>query len=143
MMEHIRTSVWCRIALPASLILNCFLIAWTAGHAWRAQEQPVARILGNIERNLDARDAATFRAAMGREGPRLAASAERLAAARRQLREQLMADPYDKDAARKALVIWQVSANQFLSDFGGTLIDALGQVSPQGRRKVVANRAAQ
>jgi uncharacterized membrane protein len=143
MTERTQASVWCRIALPASLILNCFLIAWMAGHAWRVQEQPVARILGNIERNLDQRDAVAFRAAMAHEGPTLTASAERLAAARRKLREQLMADPYNEEAAKKALEAWRESANQFLDDFGGTLIDALGHVSPEGRRKVVANRAGQ
>jgi uncharacterized membrane protein len=143
MMEKIRTSVWYRIALPASVILNCFLIAWIAGQAWRAHEAPPGRILANIERNLDERDAAAFRSVMQREGPRLTASAQQVAVARRELKAQLMADPYDKEAARKALVAWRTSGNQFLSDFGDTLIEALAHVSPEGRRKVVANRAGQ
>jgi uncharacterized membrane protein len=141
MMEPTRVSVWRRMALPASLILNCFLAAWIAGHAWHTRDEQVARILANIERNLDPKDTAAFRRVVQREGPQLAASAGRIAATRRLLKQRLMAEPYDQAAARQALTAWHTSVDQFLDEFGGTLIDALAQVSPEGRRRVVENRA--
>jgi uncharacterized membrane protein len=139
MTELDRLALWRRFALPASIVLNCFLIALIAGHIWRAQDQPLARILWNIEANLNERDAAAFRSVMQRESPQLAASAKQLTEARHELKRQLAADPYDKDAAKKALAAWRASVNQFLDSFGDTLIDALAEVSPEGRRKVVAN----
>jgi|HubBroStandDraft_1064217.scaffolds.fasta_scaffold02082_2 uncharacterized membrane protein len=131
--------IW-RFAFPASLILNCFLIAWVASHGWHVDERP-ARILANIERNLDPQDAAAFRGVMQRAEPRLAVAAQQVTDARRGLREQLLANPYDPAAAKRALATWRAAGNQFLNEFGDTVIDALGQVSPEGRRKVVSNRS--
>jgi uncharacterized membrane protein len=138
--EHTRWHSWRRLALPASLVLNCFLLALIGGHLWRGQETPVARILSNIEGRLGERDASAFRSVMQRAGPRLAAAAKDVGDDRRSVKAALEADPYDKEAAKRALAAWRVSGNRFLDEFGDTLIDALAEVSPEGRRKVVENR---
>ena len=55
-----------------------------------------------------------------------------------------MAENFDPDAVRRALATWQAKSDQFVDQFGGTLIDALAQVSPEGRRRLVdARRRAQ
>jgi uncharacterized membrane protein len=142
MIERNKLPLWRRIALPASIVLNCFLVALIGGHVWRGQDSgaPLVRVLSNIEANLNERDAATFRSVMLRDRPRLTAAAGRLAQARRELKLLLTADPLDKDAAKRALSEWRASGGLFLDSFGDTLIDALAEVSPEGRHKVVANR---
>jgi uncharacterized membrane protein len=133
---------WRRIALPASTILNLFLLALIAGYVWHlhhgaAQRLPVARILSNMEARLDRRDASAFRAVMEQSEPGLGQGAQSVSKARRNLEAQLTAEPFDQQAARHALVEWHNAAGQFLDRYGDTLIDALARVSPEGRRRLV------
>jgi hypothetical protein len=38
------------------------------------------------------------------------------------------------------LAAWRKASGQFMDQFGDTLIDALAQVSPDGRRRLVSER---
>jgi hypothetical protein len=138
---------WRRFALPVSVLLNLFLIALIGGHLLRHGGYDVAtaspslpRILANAQASLSAPDAAAFGAVMRRDAPRYIESARRLAEARAILERQITAQPYDVAATRKAFLAWQVSADRFLSQIGDSLVEALGQVSPEGRQKLVASR---
>jgi uncharacterized membrane protein len=137
---------WCRVTLSASVVLNLFLAALIVGHLWRSHQDglgsraPIARILANIESKLSPQDAATFHAVMTRGEPRVSQSAQQLAETRRELLHQLTANPFDEQAAKRALSTWHTSGDRFLDDFGDTLIDALAQVSPEGRRRIAAER---
>jgi uncharacterized membrane protein len=148
MQNNLKPSAWRRIALPASLALNLFLVAAIGGHVWRAHHDtfgahtPLARALANAYSVLDQRDAAAFRAVMQRDEPRLGEAAAQIAQTRKDLQRALTAEPFDKEAARRALVAWRASGGHFLDNFGDTLIDALAQVSPEGRRKLVDGRRA-
>jgi len=77
---------------------------------------------------------------MRREAPRYVDSALNLARARSELERQLAADPYDAAAVKQAFAEWQAQGTQFLSDIRDPLIDAFGQVSPEGRQKLIASR---
>jgi len=145
MAEHTRgTSIWRRLALPASLTLNLFLIALIGGHlvythrAERVMTTPLARVWANAQASLAPRDAAAFGEVIQRNAPRYAEETRRIGEARRELERQITADPIDPAAAKQAFSAWEITWNQFLDDFGGTLIDALVQVSPEGRRKLIA-----
>jgi Heavy-metal resistance len=138
---------WRRVALPLSLLLNLFLVALIAGHLLRRHLNeaglgtvPLARALVKAEASLSPSDAAAFDAVIRRDAPRYAASARAFGQARRALERQILAQPFDRDAAREALAAWQASWNRFLDDFGGPLVDALAQVSPEGRQKLIAAR---
>jgi uncharacterized membrane protein len=138
---------WRRAALPVSLLLNLFLIALIGGHLLRRHVNesglgsvPLARALANAQANLSPGDAAAFTAVLRRDAPRYTEAGREVGAARRTLERQLLAQPFDQKAAHQALVAWQASWNHFLDDFGGTLIDALAQVSPQGRERLIEAR---
>lgn len=138
---------WRSLALPLSLLLNLFLIALIAGHLLlhhvgepRIGELPLARGLANAEARLSRRDAAAIDSVFRRDEPRYVDAARDLVKARRALERQVIAQPFDRQATQRALAAWQASWNRFVSDFGGTLIDGLAQVSPEGRRKLVADR---
>jgi hypothetical protein len=45
-----------------------------------------------------------------------------------------------RDAAKQALATWQASWNRFVDSFAPTLIDALAQITPEGRQRLVAQR---
>jgi hypothetical protein len=49
-------------------------------------------------------------------------------------------EPYNADTVRQAFANWQTSWNKFLDAAAGTLVEALGQVSPEGRQRLVAER---
>jgi uncharacterized membrane protein len=134
---------WRRIALPASIILNLFLIAVIGGHllnVGRHRENfglPLARAISRAEELLPPQDAAAFGAVMRRDEAHFAKAAQALRDARQELDRQIVADPFNPAAARQALHATQMAWNQFLDDFSDPLVDGLKQVSPQGRRKLI------
>lgn len=141
---------WRRIALPASVILNLFLLAMIGGHVWNAHSRlgrgeigpvagmPLARALARAEQVLPRQDAIAFGAVMARDLPHFAKSIRELRESRHNLDRQIVAEHFDPVAARQALTGTQTAWSHFLADFGDTLIDALGQVSPEGRRKLIS-----
>lgn len=141
-MKHITQ----RVVLPISVILNLFLLAIIGGHLWRAHTRgeiltsgmPLARALMRVEAILPAADSVAFSEVIRRDAPHFAASIGQLRQARQELDRQIVAEPFSPVAARQALSTTQTAWNHFMDDFGGTLIDALSQVSPQGRRKLIS-----
>lgn len=139
-----RGSRWHRIALPASVILNLFLMAIIGGHVFHVRGRgaiagaSLARVISRAEAVLPPKDAAAFGAVMRRDESKFASSAQRIREAREELETQIAAEPFNPAATRQALVATKGAWNQFLDDFSASLVDALAQVSPQGRRKLVS-----
>jgi uncharacterized membrane protein len=137
---------WPWLALSLSIVLNLFLLGVIAGHFLgrggprEVSITPMAGAVERVEAALDPADAAAFRAALERDRPRYAQSAEQVAAARRALMRELAAEPFDPRAAGQALDVWSRSWDRFIGDFNGPLIDALAAISPQGRRKLIDAR---
>jgi len=147
MSETAAVKSWRRFALPASVILNLFLIALIAGHLWHAplfmniaegRGMPLARALARAEALLPPKDAAAFGAVMRRDAPHLEKSVIELRRARLELDRQIAADPFSPQETREALLATERAWDHFVEDFSGTLVDALGQVSPEGRRKLIS-----
>jgi uncharacterized membrane protein len=139
-------SIWRRIALPISLVLNIFLIAVIGGHilhrdAYRFRSGGMLRhTLANAEASLSPSDAEAFGAVMRRDASHYTQSAADLASVREELEKQIATDPYDKDAVKHALVAWRDAWDRFTNDLGDTLAEALSKVSPEGRRKLILER---
>lgn len=137
---------WRPIALFVSIVLNLFFVALIGGHVWQAHRAattlggPLARALARAEASLPPRDAAAFGAVIKRDAPQCAGALHQLALARRQLADQIIAPQYDAAKVRQALATWQTAWNNFFTDFGPVLVEALGQVTPEGRRKLIAER---
>jgi Heavy-metal resistance len=145
--QSLDNRTWRRFVLPVSILLNLFLVALIGGHLLRHRSYDVVagspslpRILANAQASLSEPDAAAFGAVMRRDAPRYLESARKLAQSRAALEHQITAQPFDAVATRAAFAEWQVSANRFLSDVGNPLIEALGQVSPEGRQRLIASR---
>jgi hypothetical protein len=137
---------WRRMALPLSILLNLFLLAVIGGHLLsnpvRDSQAPLAaaplwRSLANIESRLSPADRAAFKSVLAREAPRYAADSRRLLDARLELARQISAEHLDRDATKRALVAWSASWDTFLQSFSDPLVDALAQVSAEGRRDLV------
>lgn len=137
---------WPWVALSLSTILNLFLLGLVAGHFLGGPRDvsltPMARAAERAEAVLGPKDAAAFRAALDRGGPRYGQSAEQVAAARRALARQIAAEPFDPRATSQALAAWRTSWDRFVGDFSGPLIDALAAISPEGRRRLIDARRA-
>lgn len=133
------------LALSLSIVLNLFLLGVIAGHFLGGGSRevtitPMARAVERAEAVLDPADAAAFRAALDRGKPRYIQSAEQVAAARRALARQIVAEPFDPRATTQAFAVWRTSWDRFVGDFSGPLIDALAAVSPAGRRRLIDAR---
>ncbi|RCI80121.1 hypothetical protein DNK03_00570 [Brucella anthropi] len=139
---------WLRIALPVSLVLNMFLLAFLGGQVLRATpevprgDDPLTRILAVADATLPASDAKSFRQTLLKEEPRYAQAVRRVTQARQEMLKQLSADPYDPVATLAALNATQSAWTEFMDAVGGPLVDAIGEISPEGRRRVVADQKA-
>jgi hypothetical protein len=98
----------------------------------------LARALARAEAILPEKDGRAFGTVIQRDLPRFTTSIAELRRARQELDRQIVAEPFDPAAARQALNATQSAWNRFIDDFGGTLIDALSRVSPEGRRKLIS-----
>ncbi len=100
----------------------------------------LSRALAAAEASLPPRDAKAFDAVIRRDAPHYAEASHQLGAAREALDRQIAADNFDRDATRQAFGVWQADWNRFIDAFGNTLVDALAQVSPEGRQKLIIER---
>jgi uncharacterized membrane protein len=138
-------SPWRRIALAVSIVLNLFFVALIGGHVLHnrgigAGGTPLMRALARAEASLPPRDAAAFGAVLRHDAPRYSDAMKQLEAARQELRRRITAEHFDETSVRQALLNWQTAWNGFFEKFSDTLVDALAQVSPEGRRRLVAER---
>ncbi|MCQ8277554.1 periplasmic heavy metal sensor [Acetobacteraceae bacterium KSS8] len=122
-------------------MLNLFLIAYVGGQALRPSEyrRPMlTTVLSEIEARLPADDAIRFRTVIERDAPRYRAAASELANARQNIDTAIIAEPFDPEALREAITVWRQDWSRFTGTFGATIVDALGQISPKGRRALVS-----
>jgi hypothetical protein len=78
-----------------------------------------------------------------RDEPHYAQSAQQLTEARREFWRHVTAERFDPHDVRQALDAWRTAWNRFLDDFSDTIVAALAEVSPEGRRKLTADRRFQ
>lgn len=150
MTDEIREkSDWRKAAFSVSVILNLFFVALICGHVWRhhgadfRHGSQFALTLANAEATLPPRDAAAFGGVLRHNAQHYSASAQKVIEARRELIRQIGANTFDREKVWQALRAWRAARNRFLDDFGDTFVEALAQVSPEGRRKLVAQRQPQ
>lgn len=144
--KHDTRPYWRRIALPASIFLNLFLLAVIGGHLWhdhgnRAKPRTLlAHVIAKAEASLPSEEASAFGAVLRRDAPNYLPAQQRLTEARRELVRQITAEQFNKEGVRQALAAWSAAWRGFVDDFGDTLIEALAQISPEGRNKLIAER---
>jgi uncharacterized membrane protein len=135
-------ALWRRAALPASVILNLFLIALIVGHLLHTtvapSGMPLARALTRAAEILPPKDAEAFTTVIRRDAPRMAQSVAELRRARQELDRRIVTAPFDPDATRKALLATETAWDRFVDNLSGPLVDALSQVSPEGRRRLIS-----
>ena len=135
---------WRRSAVAASIALNLFLLAYNGAQimhlvtSQRGGRQMFIAVLTQAESRLSADDAARFRAVISREAPSYMREAERLGAARERISRIILAEPFDAPAARSEIATWRDAWFHFTGTFGNALVDAMGEISPKGRRDLIA-----
>lgn len=143
-----RQHAWVRIAFPASVILNIFLVALVVGHILHragygrddSSIPPMARALANAEASLSPSDASVFGSIIRSNKPGYIQAILEFAQARDRLGKQITTEPFDPAAVNEALLVWRQSWNHFLDEFDDTLVEALGKISPDGRRRLIEQR---
>jgi uncharacterized membrane protein len=141
-----RQPIWGRLVLPVSLVLNIFLIALIGGHLLhrgpheRHEGLLLKRALADAEASLSAPDAAIFRSVILRDAASYSQAASELAKARDEIDRQILTEPFDKEAVKRAFAASRESWNHFTNDFADTLVDALASISPDGRQRLIMER---
>jgi uncharacterized membrane protein len=141
------SKIWRRIAL-GSILVNLFLVALIGGHLWRRDLHLNARsptpvldaVLARVEADLGSADAAAFHSVLERDRSNYLDDAKQIGASRDALAARIAAEPYDPVAVRAAFATWQAIWDRFLAAATGTIVDALGKVSPSGRQHLVQER---
>jgi uncharacterized membrane protein len=150
MMERAETQSaaigWRRVVLPASIVLNLFLAALVVGHllrpdvAMRREATPLSQAIAQAVSSLSPGDAAAFCAVLQQDAPHYLGAAKQLAEARLNLERQITTEPFDPVSVTAALTLWQAQWNRFTNGIAPAIVDALGQLSPDGRRRIIAAR---
>jgi uncharacterized membrane protein len=140
---------WRWLALAVSIILNIFLVALIGGHLWQSRRDdgaaasPLSRALARAEAILPPQDAAAFGVVIRRDAPRYIQAARQLTETRQQFWQKVTAEHVDQHEVRRALDAWRTAWNRFLDDFSDTIVAALAEVSPDGRRTLMADQRFQ
>jgi len=135
-----------RAALSGSIILNLFFLAVIGGYLLRPTfvarqtEGPMGRAVSIVESQLDSADAAAFEAVVQRDKSRNAEAERAIVASRDALETDLASEPFNPARAKVAVADTREALDRFIDSFSATVIDALGQLSPAGRKKLVALR---
>ncbi|MFN3320068.1 MAG: periplasmic heavy metal sensor [Allorhizobium sp.] len=142
------TRNWLRITLALSLVLNMFFLAFLGGQMLRPvpdiprSADPLARLLAVAQATLPPSDAKLFREALLKEEPRYAQAVKRFTQAREEALNQISANPYDPVSTLMALSAMQSAWAEFMDTISGPVVDAIGEVSTEGRRRAVADQKA-
>ena len=100
----------------------------------------MARATSLVESQLDSADAAAFEAVIQRDKLRNAEAERALVSSRDALEHELASEPFDQARARIAVTNINEAFSRFIDSFSATVIDALSQLSPKGRKKLIELR---
>ncbi len=100
----------------------------------------MSRAVSLVESQLDSADAAAFEAVVQRDKSRNAEAERALVASRDALETGLASEPFDPARAKVAVANTREALDRFIDSFSATVIDALGRLSPAGRKKLVELR---
>ena len=136
---------WRTRVLWLSIAGNLFSATLIGAHlaAERPQGPPgLAGAAERMARDLPAADAARFRATLDRERPWYDIARRRMAEARADLSHSIAQNPYDEDAVRERMLIYQARWAETSGRFGESLLTAIGTLSPEGRARLAETTQA-
>ncbi|MBE9606178.1 periplasmic heavy metal sensor [Acetobacteraceae bacterium H6797] len=130
-------SVFWRVVLGASLMLNIALIADKAVHEARpaqpGRERGLNGMLARMEASLPEADRTRFRAGMERQRDRYLPALEAMRAARPAVDQAVRQSPFDPEKLRSASAAWADRWHEFSIRYGEAVAEALKDISPEGR----------
>ncbi len=130
---------WRTRLLFLSLAGNVFALALIGAHvAGRRQFGPPGpdAAIDRMARDLAPADGERFRAVMAAARPQHALARGRMEAARDAMSRAIGQAPYDEAAVRQAMLAWQSAWLEWSRGFGATMLTALADLSPDGRRQL-------
>jgi uncharacterized membrane protein len=128
--------------LAASLVLNVCLTGFLAARLYHAHlahtERPtIEAVLSGIQAKLSRDDAARFIEPFERDRVKLQTSQSELESARAAVWKAIAAEPFDADAARRAIDVWRQKSSDNAKHFVDALADAVQAISTEGRATVI------
>ncbi len=127
-----------KVALGASLALNCVLaglLFWQDNHHPRG----VRGLQARMERVLTDQDRATFHTVMEANRPRYEAAQRAMRQARPLVSKAIGAEPFSEQALREAMAQNRQKWAAFSEAFENSMAEATAAISPEGRRRLLAD----
>lgn len=129
-----------QIVLFASLVLNVFLAGYVIARAvapdWHRPKSGPDAIVERLSSQLPSSDADTLRAAFESNRSKLDALWSALQSSRREVRAKLIAEPFDQAAFAQGVAETRAKHDAFFAAVSDTVVQAVGKLSPEGRRKL-------
>jgi len=127
-----------KAALGASLALN---LVFAALLFWPDTPRPrgVRNLQARMERVLSGEDRDRFRAVMEANRPTYEAAQQAMRQARPLVPRAIGAEPFSEEALRAAMATNRERWQAFSEAFEGSLAQATAAISPEGRRKLLAD----
>jgi hypothetical protein len=135
-----------RLGFQVSIILNLFFLALIGGFFLRPiifahqTDDPIDRAIALVEGQLGPSDAAAFDAIMTRDKAQNTEAKRQLISSRDALESELAVEPFDQARAKVAVANTRQAFDRFIEGFSATVLDALNQLSPAGRKRLVELR---
>ncbi|MBK3778244.1 periplasmic heavy metal sensor [Azospirillum sp. YIM DDC1] len=136
---------WPWYLLVGSLAMNMLLGGILAAQALHLMPPPpppdpgqgIARFVERAERGLSPADAAILRRGYEAERATVDRMRENMEAMRRQIRDSMKAPTFDPEGLRRALEQAHATEADLRGRMDSRVIEVLGQLSPEGRRKLL------
>ncbi len=121
------------VSLAGNVFALALIGAQVAGRPRGGPPGPQAAV-ERMARDLPQADSERFRAVMEAALPQHALARARMEAARDRMSRAIGGTPYDEAAVRQAMLAWQEAWLDWSRGFGATMLAALAELSPDGRR---------
>ncbi|MBO1325747.1 periplasmic heavy metal sensor [Acetobacter sp. TBRC 12305] len=135
------SSIW-RGLFVLSVLLNLFFVALNIGHHFEHHPDGpppfgvMTHMFQHVGSRLSPADAQIFQTMMQQEGSRYTQAREELMSAQDDLNRLLLDPNFDAGAVHAAMLRRQAAWDSFVGGFNNALVDAMNQMTPQGRRSV-------
>lgn len=103
---------------------------------------PPGVMVQRMVKELPPEDGRRLEAAMESHIEQIEVARVHMEAARRDMMRQISATPFDHEAAQAAMQRWQANWAAWSRALGVAMLDAAGELSPEGRERLAARRMA-
>lgn len=138
MITLLRNATLRKVLIGLSVVLNIFLGGLIGGYFLHPHPPGLYGVLVKLSGSLSSQDHETFWTVIDRDRSHSEAALQKVRAARMALNRTIAVEPFNPATTRAALAAWNDDWADYVKIFGDSFVDALEQISPEGRARIAA-----